>query len=507
MLAARMALKYPVNHPFIHNAILMKPITPNPIVVDLDGTLISTDLLIETSNEVITTKPLEFLLSLPFLFFNRAKFKEYLAKRTTLDVSGLPYNEELIEWLKKRKSEGAELILATASHSILANKIAQYLGLFDAVHASTGNTNLKSVNKRNLLVSIYGAKGFEYIGNSKDDLPVWTESKVAHINSTNKHLISKLINLVGAKRMGENFAIKNRKEGKLLTLFKALRPHQWVKNLIVIAPLFLANQAGDENQIINSLIASIAFCLVASSGYILNDLIDIHNDRLHDTKKLRPFASGALSPLIGWLAWPTLVSISTAIACYLPMPLFQLVLGLYFLLTLAYSLKLKKIPILDVLILSILYTLRLVAGSFAINVPISFWALAFSMFIFLSLAFVKRYSEIAKIKNSIESIQITGRGYRSSDLSAVGVMGIGSAYLSILILALYTQDPHVSQHYISANILWILCPLLLFWLSRVWLITYREEMNGDPVLFAITDRVSWITISCMAIVFAAAKIL
>lgn len=485
----------------------MKPITPNLIAVDLDGTLISTDLLIETSNEVITTKPLEFLLLLPFLFFNRVKFKEYLAKRTALDVSGLPYNEELIEWLKKRRSEGAKLILATASHSILANKIAQYLGLFDVVHASTDNINLKSINKRNLLVSIYGANGFEYIGNSKDDLPVWAKSKVAHINSSNKHLISQLVDLVGAEKVGENFSIKNKKMGKFYAFLKAMRPHQWVKNLIVIAPLFLANQAGDEKQIINSLIAFIAFCLVASSGYILNDLIDVQNDRLHDTKKLRPFALGVLSPLIGWLTWPALIGISAVISYCLPTSPFQLTLGIYFLVTLAYSLKLKKIPILDVIILAILYTLRLVAGSFAINAPISFWALAFSMFIFLSLAFVKRYSEIAKIKCSIESLQIKGRGYRSTDLSAVGVMGIGSGYLSILILALYTQDPRIAKYYSSANFLWILCPLLLFWLSRVWLITYREEMNGDPVLFAITDRVSWITFTCIVIVFSTAKIL
>lgn len=472
-----------------------------PLVVDLDGTLIKTDLLAETANRFLVEQPFRSFKLLVWLVQGKSALKTHLAEATRIDVAALPYNEALIEWLQGQKAQGRSIVLATASHRFLADQVARHVGLFDEVLATDASTNLKDCAKRDALVSRYGERGFDYVGNDWPDVRVWQSAAQAHVVSRSKRLIDK------ARAHGNL--------GRILddgippmgsALLQAMRPHQWVKNLLIFIPLMAAHRYGDSVSVLQALLAFLVFGLTASSVYLLNDLVDVADDRHHPRKRSRPLAAGHLQLVHGWLAWPPLLVLAFALAGLgLPWQ-FTAALATYFVLTASYSLRLKQVPVVDVLTLAALYTLRIIAGAAAIAVPLSFWLLSFSMFLFLSLAFIKRYSELRAARATGQHTAQRGRGYEAQDLELVSSLGGTAGYIAVLVLALYIQDSHTASLYATPTFIWLACPLLLFWISRAWLIAHRGHMHDDPIVFALKDRVSWAVAALFALVFVLAKV-
>jgi 4-hydroxybenzoate polyprenyltransferase/phosphoserine phosphatase len=475
--------------------------TTPPLVTDLDGTLIKTDLLCETANRCLARRPVHALRSLRWLVAGRSVLKARLAEASGLDPALLPYNEPVVAWLRQRKAEGRHLILATASHRSLAQPVAHHLGIFDEVLATEGETNLKGERKRELLVSRYGERGFDYLGDDAADLPVWRSADRAYVVTSSPTLVAKvrsLGNLAGVFEDG--------RPPVLITLVRALRPHQWLKNLLVPIPLFASHRYGDTTLLLQALLAFVVFSLASSGLYIFNDLVDVTDDRRHVNKRSRPFAAGDLSLVLGWLVWPALLAVAFVASALLLPAAFVWWTAAYVILTLAYSLGLKQLVVIDVMVLASLYALRIVAGAAAVNVPLSFWLLAFSMFFFLSLALIKRFSELKAARDGGRKGRISGRGYKHEDLELVSSLGIASGYLSVLVLAFYIRDAHAAQLYATPEFIWPACPLLLFWLSRAWLLAHRGRMHEDPVLFAARDLVSWAVVACFVAVFVLASV-
>ncbi len=472
-----------------------------PLVVDLDGTLIKTDLLLETANQVISRHPLRVLRVLAGSLGSRSALKARLAQECTVDATGLPYDEDLVHWLRSEKERGRRLVLATASHRLLAEAVQQHLGLFDEVLATEGDVNLKAERKRALLVDLYGEGGFDYVGNHAADLPVWSSSARAYVTGGSSRLAAQ------ARAQGSDVSrIGGDRRSKLLAFARALRPYQWVKNLLVLLPLFAAHAYGDPASAGKAVLGLVVFCLLASTVYVLNDLADVVDDRHHPYKRRRPFAGGDLSLLTGWIIWPLLLAAACLLAGFLLPPLFLGAVATYLVLTLAYSLRLKRLAVLDALTLAALYTLRVAAGAAAISVEPSFWLLAFSVFFFLSLAFVKRYSEL-RVAPVEDGGRIRGRGYLRADLEIVSTLGVAAGYIAVLVLALYVNDSPTTQLYRSPRLIWLACPVLLFWISRAWLIAHRGDMNEDPVVFALKDPVSWAVGACFVGLFVLATLI
>jgi 4-hydroxybenzoate polyprenyltransferase/phosphoserine phosphatase len=472
-----------------------------PLVVDLDGTLIKTDLLHETANQFITRHPLQAYRLASWLVKGKSVLKARLAEACAIDPASLPYDEQLLSWLRNQKEQGRRLVLATASHRLLAGAVERHLGLFDEVLASDEDINLKSNQKRDSLVNRYGERGFDYVGNDSADLPVWQAADRAYVVDASRGLVAKVHSLNDRVKVLDSAPASAHK-----ALLKALRPHQWVKNLLVLVPLLAAHRYGDAASVIHALLGLVVFCLLASGVYVLNDLVDVGDDRHHSQKRRRPFASGELSLLQGWLAWPVLIVAACVIAGLFLPPLFLASLAAYFVLTLAYSLRLKQFAVIDVLTLASLYTLRIVAGAAAIAVQPSFWLLAFSIFFFLSLAFIKRFSELKAARSAGSQGGIRGRGYILEDLEMVSSLGVAAGYIAILVLALYVNDSHTAQLYRTPRFIWLACPLLLFWITRAWLIAHRGDMHEDPIVFALRDRVSWVLGACFVALFVLARV-
>jgi 4-hydroxybenzoate polyprenyltransferase len=468
-----------------------------PLVVDLDGTLIHTDLLVESANIHITQKPSQILTLLGLLQKGRDQLKLELASSTSIDVSVLPFNEPLLTWLQIQKATGRTLVLATASAEPLANQVAQFLApLFDEVLATKAGLNLKSHAKANALVERFGTGGFDYVGNHHDDLPVWSKARQAHVVTHDRGLLE---HVQATTTVGEIFDTP--RTSKWRPWVKALRVHQWVKNLLIIVPMLTAHAYGKADALLAIFLAFGVFSLTASAVYLLNDLIDVQDDRHHHRKRYRPFASGQLSLLTGWMAWPLLLGLAFGLSTLLP-PMFIVALLSYFLLTLAYSFVLKEMAIWDVLTLAILYTMRIVAGSAAVGVPLSFWLLLFSMFFFTSLALIKRFSELFNARQRGQTEALRGRGYQPDDLELVSSLGASAGLISILVLGLYIQDSHTAVLYAAPEMLWLACPALLAWLMRAWLIAHRGAMHDDPIVFALKDRTSWLILIFIATAFA-----
>lgn len=481
----------------------MSPLHSSALVVDLDGTLIKTDLLTETASRFLIDQPFRFFKLAVWLAEGKSALKSRLADSTSIDVASLPYNEELLTWLRAEKAQGRRIVLATASHRLLADQVAAHLDLFDEVLATDGTTNLKANAKRDALVDRYGERGFDYVGNDWPDISVWQTAAKAHVVSSSSRLIEK------ARSHGNlGVLMGDGKPPLAVALFKAMRPHQWMKNLLVFIPLLAAHQYMHAVSVIQALLAFVVFGLTASSVYLLNDLVDVDDDRHHARKRNRPLASGNLSLLHGWVAWPVLLLLAFTLAGPvggLPWR-FTASMGIYFVLTVSYSLRLKQVPIVDVLALAMLYTLRIIAGAAAIAVPLSFWLLSFSMFVFLSLAFIKRYSELRAARDAGKVGILRGRGYDPQDLELVSSLGGSAGYTAVLVLALYIQDSHTASLYATPTIIWLACPLLLFWISRAWLIAHRGHMHDDPIVFALKDRLSWVIVALFGAVFVLAKV-
>lgn len=467
-----------------------------PLVIDLDGTLIHSDLLLESGLGFLKRKPLQFLSPLRWLAHGKSVLKYRLAQVAPIDVAVLPYNKAVLDLIAREKAQGRPIVLATASHRSYAEQIAEHLGVFDRVMATDEAINLSANRKRDALIHEYGEGGFDYAGNSKDDLPVWEKARYAYlVNSNGK--ITRLARLNG----NVEEELKPAPQSLLNTWMRALRLHQWAKNALIFVPLLASHRLMEPHLLFNGLLAFLFFGLCASSVYVLNDLLDLEDDRHHASKRHRPFASGALSIKSGLLALPVLLLLGFAGAMALLPWKFSLALLSYYLLTMAYSFWLKRLMAVDVLVLAMLYTSRIIAGTFAFEVKLTFWMLAFSMFIFLSLALVKRYAELRDARMKGKNQQTRGRGYYPDDLEMISSLGAASGYLSVMVLALYIQDGTTAAMYHYPQLIWLACPLLLFWVTRVWMLTHRGQMHDDPVVFAIKDRTSLIIGACFALIF------
>lgn len=453
-----------------------------PLCVDLDGTLILSDLLLESFVLLLKRNPLYVFLVGIWLFRGRAVLKAEIAARVDLNPLALPYNMDFVHWLEAEFRTGRKLWLCTACNDRLANAVAAHLGFFSGVIASGREINLAGTAKAGRLVECFGEQGFDYCGNEWRDIAIWKRANGA-IVVHGSALLEK-----GAARYAPILRSFRHRANYFYAAFRALRPVQWVKNVLVLVPLLASHHTSDPAALAAALLATVAFCLCASSVYILNDLLDLEADRAHFRKSKRPFACGDLPLWTGFLLAPTLLVAAGLIAILLPSS-FMLVLGVYYALTVAYSYALKGVILLDAVTLAGLYTLRIVAGAFAIGIPISFWMLLFSIFLFLSLAFVKRFAELDALQRQ-ERLHAAGRGYEVIDLPILQSLGSASGYLSVLVLALYINSPDIEILYRRPQVIWILCVLMLYWISRVWMKAQRSEMHDDPVVFALRDRVS-----------------
>jgi 4-hydroxybenzoate polyprenyltransferase len=473
-----------------------------PLVVDLDGTLLRTDLLIETASQFMIRHPLRAYQLGTWWMGGRCALKARLAENCEIDAAGLPYRETVVRWLRDQTQIGRRLVLATASHRLLADAVQSHLGLFDEVLATDGDVNLKSQRKRDMLVARYGERGFDYLGNAAADLPIWQVARRAYVVNAST-VVERKARSFG--NLGE--VIEGRSSSVLAPLFRAMRPHQWIKNLLVLVPLLFAHRYADLSSVVHAVLALVVFCLLASSAYVLNDLVDVAHDRRDPKKKDRPFASGDLSLIVGWVAWPALLVVAFILGGLFLPGLLLAAMGAYFVLTLVYSLRLKQVVIIDVLTLATLYTLRIVAGAAAIRVQLSFWLLAFSVFFFLSLAFIKRFAGLKATRDAGDHGGLLGRGYVQGDLEIVSSLGVAAGYIAVLVLALYVNDSRTAELYRTPRIIWLACPVLLYWITRVWVIAHRGAMSDDPIVFAIRDRASWAVAAILLALFVLARVM
>ena len=462
-----------------------------PLCVDLDGTATPVDTLHESLLSLLRRSP-RALLGLPSaLTRGKAAFKRAIAEHARIDVAQLPWRGELLDWLRAQRAGGRPLFLVTAADSTLAAVVADHLDLFDGVIASDGVQNLSGERKRAVLVARFGEKSFDYVGNEAKDLAVWRSSRRAIVVG-NESLIQRVRRIADVER---SFAGTR---PSLRATIKAIRLHQWIKNVLVFLPALLGHAILQPQVLYRSVLAFIAYGLCASSVYVVNDLFDLDSDRRHPRKRQRAFASGLLPASRGLLYAAVLLAGAVAVAITVG-PQFCLVLACYYVLTWAYSIRLKRAAIVDVMTLAALYTLRIIAGSAATGIAASFWLLALSMFAFLSLGVVKRYTELHDAA-AAGRLGGHGRGYTGADLPLLLILGIAAGFCSVVVMALYINSPDSQTLYKHKRVLWLICPLMLYWMSRVWLLTARGQMLDDPVVFAARDRISLATFGLIALV-------
>jgi 4-hydroxybenzoate polyprenyltransferase/phosphoserine phosphatase len=463
-----------------------KLMTTPPLCIDLDGTLIHTDMLHESAFGLLKSSPWS-VLKLPWVLLTRGKaaLKQWMASKVEFDASVLPYHQDFLAWLRQQHASGRRLVLCTASDRSIANAIASHLGVFEEVMASDGAVNLEGRHKAQALVDKFGKKGFDYAGNSVPDLEVWQHARKAIVVNASAGLISKVT------AMSDVEVVFERPNTKLTVWLKALRVHQWLKNGLLLVPLLAAHQLTNGAAWLSLFWAFVAFSLCASSVYIANDLMDLESDRQHPRKRNRPFASGALAVYKGAAVAPLLFLLSCFVGAYVG-PAFLQWLLIYFLLTCVYSVKLKQLVLVDCMTLAILYTLRIVAGAAAVGSAMSFWLLAFSIFLFLSLAFIKRFAEL-QVQLLQGKHKAHGRGYFTDDAPLIQMLGIASGFMSVLVLALYLNSPEVQLLYVQPAWVWGNVPVMVFWVSWLWLRAHRGEMHDDPLIFAVKDKMSLVS--------------
>lgn len=473
-----------------------------PLCVDCDGTLIRSDLLHECLLRVLLTRPWLLWKLLPWLLRGRAYVKSQLARVAQVDCGLLPFRNEVMEMIKKHKSLGGLAFLVTASHESLARRVAIACGYFEEVFASNEMVNLKGAKKAVFLVERFGQKGFDYAGDSNSDFPVWASADTAIIVGRGSSFAKKV-----AKVNHKMVHIK--KYGSLWgAWFKLIRLHQWAKNLIIFVPLVTSHRIFDLPVFCQAFMAFVAFSFLASVTYIFNDLCDLENDRAHAKKFRRPLAYGSVGLPTALFSAIVLLLISVTLGFYLGWH-FLAVLLIYFLVSLFYSSTIKKLELIDVIVLAGFYIWRLVAGGVATGTVLSNWLLSFALFVFISLALAKRYVELSEYlpRDVNGTNKIKGRGYLECDLPLVFGLGISAAMVSVLVVLLYVNSPEVVLLYTNPQFLFILAPLILFWISRIWLLALRKEMNEDPVVFALKDKWSYFTAACMVFVGLSAKFL
>lgn len=466
------------------------------LVVDLDRTLVRTDVLYEQAFKFLRKNPLNgFVMAWWMIKGGSLGLKIGLSRFSQPIASTLPYRPLVIDLIRTYKERKYVIVLASASPRAWVEDVGRHLGLFDHVIGSE-NANLKGLAKYEQVRDKLGFSEFVYVGDSKSDLPIWLKCKSAIAVNASSSTLSRL------KSAGVEVTEITDRPSRLRQTIRQMRIYQWVKNLLIFLPMALAHDF-NETFLVASAFGFLSFCFAASSVYILNDLADIDSDRKHHSKKNRPLAAGTLGIDEAGVA----LLLSTASALFLGSlagSSFLWVLLIYWILNFAYSAYLKKEVILDIVLLAGMYTIRLFAGSAATGVVLSHWLLAFSHFFFFSLAALKRYTEIQR---SPQKLTIDGRGYRKADQFSVLVMGIGTGLISVLIFILYIQSPDLVKYYPHRENLWIVAPVLLYWFSRLWLLGARDEVHDDPVLFAIKDRVSWLCLLLIGAVLVSAAAL
>ena len=468
-----------------------------PLCVNPDGTVFRTNLMLESGLQLFTQKPLAVARMLLWMLLGKSAPGQELAAQRALSFASLPVNRDFLSFLKLEHDHGRKLILVTGADMKTAQAMAEPFGLFDSVIGSPERGGRAQTNLAALLQERFGARKYDYAGSGQGDLAA-------------RNAARKVILVAASNNVAQSAQTGDAVERTFPALrpqwtdwIRALRVHQWPKNLLLLAPLVFAHDWRDTSRMLHLLLALVAFCLCASSVYILNDLLDLEADRHHPQKRGRPFAAGKIPLGWGCLGAPLLLLAGFLMAATLPVS-FLLSFAVYYLLTLAYSLGLKQVAILDALILAGLYSLRVIAGGFAAHVPVTDWLLAFSMFLFLSLAFVKRFTELQMTRHANEET-VKGRGYLASDAELCSSMGVGCGYLSVLVLAFYINNPAVAQLYHRPAALWLACPVLLYWISRIWLLAHRKQMHNDPIVFTLTDRPSWLIGLIFLLIAAAAS--
>ncbi len=451
------------------------------LCVDLDGTLVKSDTLIDALFALFRREPVSPLRCSLFLMQGKAAFKAEVARHVSLNPATLPYNRPLLDYLRGEHAAGRDIYLTTASNEEQAKRIADHLGIFAGVFASNEKVNLRHNSKRAALEEHFHRQGFDYVGNSLQDVPVLERANVAMLANPAVGMDLRL----KRKKVAVQRVFQDRAP-RITTIIDAARIKQWPKNLLIFLPLLLAHLVFHQHRLTLTFLAFISWSLTASATYILNDLLDMEADRSHPAKHKRPFAAGNLSPQTGLVMVCVLVAVAAMIAAKLPIA-FTFWLASYFVTTVAYSLVLKKIALIDVITLAGLYTVRIVAGASVTNVALSPWLGGFSIFFFLSLAIVKRYAELDNLRRQ-KRIPQNGRGYRLEDLEQLRSFGTASAYASVVVFTLYiNNNPDIVQLYPHFQRLWLLAPLMIFWINRIWLLAHRGELQEDPVVFALTD--------------------
>ncbi|MEX0653311.1 MAG: UbiA family prenyltransferase [Phycisphaeraceae bacterium] len=467
-----------------------------PLCVDLDGTLVATDTVWEAMLQLLRHKPWR-AWQLPVLAVGgRARLKCWLTGHVRLDAATLPYRPSVLAFLHEQKQLGRPLILATGADAAFARDVADHLKLFDDVVGTQAGCNCTGRGKCQAIAAALGPEAvFDYIGDSRADLPVWTSAERAYMVNPTPGVRRRVEAAGRVERVFTEPGAGNR----FAALLVSMRPHQWVKNALLAVPMLVGQQLGDPLKWWALLAAIVCFSLATSAIYLVNDLFDLAADRQHPTKRRRPLAAGTLPIPWAVAAVPVLLLMAVgAAAALLPMQFAALVAG-YVVLALAYSGAVKGKAILDVLWLAGLYTLRLVAGGVAVAVLPSPWLLAFAMFAFLSLAFAKRYAELVRIEHQ-HGTAAAGRDYHVTDLSLIGTVGPVAGYMSVLVFALYITSDDVQQLYPQYNALWLICPLLIYWLTRLWLKAHRRVLREDPVMFALTDPATYGVMGLIALV-------
>jgi 4-hydroxybenzoate polyprenyltransferase len=418
-----------------------------------------------------------------WLFRGKAYFKARVSASARLNVERLPYRECILEDIREHAKLGREVLLVTGADKSIAGAVANHLGMFSRVLCSNGIENLTGETKAAAVARELDGRGFLYAGNSRADMPMWSKSTGAIAVNAPASCVKQL------ERMKKPVEIRHDSGFSARALLKAIRGHQWLKNLLVFTPIFLSHRMRELPLIAEAAIAFLAISLTASATYIMNDLLDLESDRKHPSKRKRPFASGAISIPYGIALCATMLAGAIAACFWLP-PSARLILAGYAAASLAYSVRLKRIVSLDVVLLAMFYTTRILYGGAATQITITIWTLACSMFIFLSLALMKR---VVELKTAAVDGNLSGRGYEMADFQLLSAQAAASAYLSILVVILYINSEQVHLLYRRPQGLWMLCPVLAYWLNRMLVMANRGKMHADPLVFALTDRASWWT--------------
>lgn len=457
---------------------LPHPTAHLPLVVDLDGTLTPTDTLVESVVRLVKHHPF-LLLLLPFwLLQGRAVLKARVARHAPLPVTSLPLCQELVDYLKAEKARGRTLMLATAAHRSIADAIAARLPLFDTVLATSDRTNLKGSAKLAAIQRHY-PQGFVYAGDCGADLPIWRQATGAILVGAPARLGA----LVRRSQVVEREFARARSGWR--TWLKALRIHQWAKNLLLLVPMLTGFVFFEPGWFGTFVLAFLSFSLAASATYLVNDLWDLDSDRAHPRKCQRPFACASIGVTRG-LGVAALLLSGAFVLAGLVSPAFAGMLALYLVLTSAYSWSLKRYVLIDVIMLSVLYTLRILAGAVAVERPVSSWLLAFSVFVFLGLALVKRCSELVSMQQ-LGLPSAHGRDYRTADLTVLWPLGCATSVAAVVVFGLFISAPEAQARYATPELLWLSALALVYWQARMWIKTCRGEMHDDPLVFAIRN--------------------